>query len=227
MFKGAIFDQDGLLFDTEKIYQESWIQAAAEQGVSVPVEFPRLFCGRSPAAIAEIIQGAYPQLDIPAYCERAVRLAWDRQLAGVPEKKPGLLEMLGFCRERGIKTAVASSSTISVVRHNLESSGVAGYFDAVVTGDEVVNGKPSPDIFLLAAERLGLDARDCCVFEDAPSGIRGAFAAGARPVLIPDQAVPDEETLSICRVYPDLAAARDALLPHAADASCNLLPPCV
>jgi beta-phosphoglucomutase-like phosphatase (HAD superfamily) len=209
-YLGAIFDQDGLLFDTEKIYQRSWVQAAAEQGVEVPMSFPTKFCGLGKAIISGIVSESYPQLDIPRYCDRAVRIAWDAQLAGVPDKKPGLLEMLRFCRDNGIRTAVASSSIRQVVLHNLEAAGIAEYFDAVVTSEEVANGKPAPDIFLLAAEKIGVAPELCCVFEDAFSGLRGAFAAGALPVMVPDLVQPTEEIRAFCRVYPDLARARDA-----------------
>jgi len=209
-YLGAIFDQDGLLFDTEKVYQRAWVRAAAEQGVDVPSSFPTRFCGLGKGAISEIVRASYPQLDVPRYCDRAVRIAWDAQLSGVPDKKPGLLEMLGFCRDNGIRTAVASSSIRQVVLHNLEAAGVAGYFDAVVTGEEVANGKPAPDIFLRAASKIGVAPERCCVFEDAFSGLRGAFAAGALPVMVPDLVQPTEEIRSFCRVYPDLARAREA-----------------
>ena len=89
------------------------------------------------------------------------------------------------------------------------------YFDAVVTGEQVVKGKPAPDIFLLAAERLGLPPSECVVFEDAPSGILAAKAAGCLPVMVPDRVRPDAAIRAICRVYPSLAVAQQALLPPA------------
>ena len=206
-YKGAIFDQDGLLFDTEITYQRAWIEAGVRQGVVIPPEFPRRFCGMAPRLIEELVRKEYPELDAPLYCRTAVELAWERQIASVPPKKKGLDEMLRFCRANGVRTAVASSSTRNVVEHNLTASGVRGFFDEVVTGDEVEHGKPAPDIFLLAAARLGLDPRDCCVFEDAFSGIRGANAAGCGAVLIPDQSQPTEEIRRICRVFGDLSSA--------------------
>ena len=206
-FTGAIFDQDGLLFDTEKVYQSAWVEAARRQGVEVPVEFPRKFCGLGPKLIAGIVEREHPELDIPRYCRDAIDIAWGAQLSGVPEPKKGLLEMLRFCRANGIRTSVASSSTLKVVEHNLSAAGVRGYFDAITTGDEVMNSKPAPDIFLLAASKLGLEPAKCVVFEDAFSGIRGANAAGMGAVLVPDQTPPDGEIRRIARVYPDLGAA--------------------
>lgn len=212
-FKGAIFDQDGLLFDTEKTYQRAWIEAAKMQGAEVPESLPKRFCGLSPKLIAETVEREHPELDVPAYCRDAIRLAWDAQLAGVPEPKPGLMQMLDACRARGVRTAIASSSTLRVVRHNIEAAGVADRFDAIVTGDEVERGKPAPDIFLLAAKRIGLAPEECVVFEDAFSGIRGAHAAGCGAVLIPDQTPPDDEIRAICSVFPDLAAAAAQFFP--------------
>ncbi len=206
-YQGAIFDQDGLLFDTEKTYQEAWIEAGRMQGVAIPREFPRRFCGLGSELIADLVRASYPELDIPLYCKTAVELAWERQMSSVPEKKKGLLEMLGFCRAHGVKTAVASSSTERVVRHNLTAAGVIDFFDAIVTGDEVVHGKPAPDIFELAAKKLELGPRACVVFEDAFSGIRGAHAAGCGAVLVPDQSPPTPEILELCVAYPDLGAA--------------------
>ena len=206
-YKAAIFDQDGLLFDTEKTYQASWIEAGRLQGVEIPKEFPKRFCGLSPKDIAKIASEAYPELDVAKYCETAVRLARSAQLASTPEPKPGLSTMLEFCRANGIKTAIASSSAMHIVQHNIRSAGVAEFFDAVATAEEVANCKPAPDIFLLAASKLGVPPAKCVVFEDAFSGIRGAAAAGCAAVLIPDQLQPTDEIAAICTVFPDLAAA--------------------
>lgn len=208
LYEGAIFDQDGLLFDTEIIYQRAWLETARKFGVEMPVEFPQQFCGLGSARIRALVEKAYPLLDFAQYSRSAVDLAWRRQLGSVPKKKPGLVEMLTFCRAHGIKTAVASSSTLRVVEHNLTSAGVRTYFDALTTGDEVARSKPDPDIFLLAARKVGIDPHRCVVFEDAFSGIRGAHAAGCRPVFIPDQSAPTEEIRRLATVFSDLAAAR-------------------
>ncbi len=206
-YLGAIFDQDGLIFDTEKIYQECWIKAAELQGIEMDPAFPRRFSGTGLREIGEMAARAYPSLDIPRYCETGVAMAWDEQLAATPEPKPGLLEMLRFCRARGIRTAVASSSTARVVEHNLAAAGVREFFDAVATGGEVANSKPAPDIFLLAARKISVAPARCCVFEDAFSGILGARAAGMDAVMIPDQREPTAEIRAICRVYPTLGDA--------------------
>lgn len=211
MIKGAIFDQDGLLFDTESVYQRAWIEAGRRQGVIIDPAVPRRFSGMGRKLIKEIIAAEYPELNWEEYSKTAIELAWNEQLSSIPPKKPGLIEMLEFCRENGIKTAVASSSRIHIVRHNLTSAGVIDYFDAITTGEEVANSKPAPDIFLLAASKIGIEPKDCAVFEDAFSGIRGAHAAGMKPILIPDQAEPTDEIRQIAAVYPTLDAAIEEL----------------
>lgn len=211
MIKGAIFDQDGLLFDTESVYQRAWIEAGRRQGVTIDPAIPRRFSGMGRKLIKGIIDEAYPALDWDEYSKTAIELAWNEQLSSIPPKKSGLMEMLEFCRAHNIKTAVASSSRIHIVRHNLTAAGVIDYFDAITTGEEVVNSKPAPDIFLLAASKIGIAPQDCAVFEDAFSGIRGAHAAKMLPVLIPDQAEPTDEIKKIAKVFKDLSAAIEVL----------------
>jgi HAD superfamily hydrolase (TIGR01509 family) len=177
--KGAIFDQDGLLFDTEVIFEQAWIKAGKEHGLPIDLALTH-------------------------------RFAAETQLAMKPVMKPGVREMLAFCKSRCIRTAIASSSMRHLVDNNLGVTGLTEYFDAVVTGRDVANGKTLPDIFLLAAERIGVPTSDCVVFEDAFTGIRAAHAAGCRPVLIPDRRAPVPEILEICEVYPTLS---DAIVP--------------
>lgn len=212
-FAGAIFDQDGLLFDTETIYGKCWKKAGEEFGIAVTDAYHASLCGRGRREVIERARETFPGLDAEAFVERALQLSAAMQLSGVPEVKLGAREILQSCREYGIGTAVASSSTRRCVEHNLRVSGLIDYFDAVVTGEQVVKGKPAPDIFLLAAERLGLPPSECVVFEDAPSGILAAKAAGCLPVMVPDRVRPDAAIRAICRVYPSLAAAQQALLP--------------
>ena len=201
-FLGAIFDQDGLLFDTESIFQASWIAAGQEMGVDVPEAYTHAVCGLGRGRLPEMVRRYLPSLDPEAYISRALAIASTRQLSEVPVLKSGVAEILAFYQENGIKMAIASSSTRKVVAHNLESSGIRKYFTAVVTGEDVTNGKPAPDIFLLAARRLQLPPERCVVYEDALTGIRAAHAAGCRPVMIPDRLQPTPEIHTICTVYP-------------------------
>ena len=206
-YRGYIFDQDGLLFDTEIVYQRAWIEAGQRLGFTIDPALPKRFCGRGRTEISAFIREEFPSVDVEAYLRTGEELAWSRQLASVPVPKRGLMEMLSFCHASGIRTAVASSSPRHVVEHNLAAAGIIDSFDAIATGDEVEHSKPAPDIFLLAASRIGIGPESCCVFEDAFSGIRGAVAADMGAVLIPDQVAPTDEIRTICHVCSDLLAA--------------------
>ena len=205
--KGAIFDQDGLLFDTEVIFEQSWIKAGEELGLPVTLELTHKLSGRGKKELAAVIAEVFQEADPETMVERAHHLAAETQLAMTPVMKPGVREILGFCRKHGIRTAIASSSMRHLVDHNLEVTGLAEFFDAIVTGRDVANGKPAPDIFLLAAERIGVHPSECVVFEDAFPGVRAAHAAGCRPVMIPDRTQPTPEILDICETYPTLTDA--------------------
>ena len=211
MKKGAIFDQDGLMFDTESIFSLSWAQAGETLGIVIPDGFHAAVCGSSPETVKRIIRDRIPEADPDALLELTYRISYGIQSRTLPEK-PGLHEILDFFRANGVKMAVASSSHRLPVERNLERSGVRSYFEAVVTGEDVSRGKPDPEAFLTAAARLGLSPSDCYVFEDSFNGVRAGRAAGCCTVMIPDLLRPDEE---IAKFYdaccPDLLAAMERI----------------
>ena len=194
-YRGFIFDQDGLLFDTEIVYQRAWIEAGRRLGFTIDPALPKRFCGRGRTEIAAFVREEFPSIDVETYLRTGEEIAWSRQLVSVPVPKRGLREMLAFCRANGIRTAVASSSPRHVVEHNLTAAAIRDSFDAITTGDEVEHSKPAPDIFLLAAEGLGLSPEDCIGIEDAAAGIKAIHAAGMRAVGIGDATALHEADL--------------------------------
>ena len=109
--------------------------------------------------------------------------------------KPGLKELLQYLKDNRIKTAVASSTDRQRVTYYLTKAKISSYFDAVITGDQVQNGKPAPDIYLLACKKMGTVPSETLALEDAPYAIMSAYQAGCLPVMIPDLAAPTEEIL--------------------------------
>lgn len=208
MRKGAIFDMDGLLLDTERVYQASWLETAKAFGQIENREFPLAVSGSNGESSAEIIRRYYPEVDPYAFmtaCTARVNEIVDRE---GPRVKTGVREILDFLRRQGVRNAVASSNHLDRVRANLRAAGLLELFDEVVSGQEVERNKPAPDVFLLAAERIGCAPEDCYVFEDSVNGIRAALAAGCVPVMIPDLSPPPEdlEGFAVCE---SLLEARD------------------
>lgn len=121
--------------------------------------------------------------------------------------KPGAREILTFLQARGVKLAAASSSGRERILKNFRYAGLDSFFDAVVSGQEVARGKPEPDIFFLAAERIGCLPEACYVFEDSVNGIRAGIAAGCVTVMVPDLARPPEE-LAVSRICASLNEAK-------------------
>lgn len=130
--------------------------------------------------------------------------------------KPGLFSILECLRGEGFRLAVASSTERKTVMRELSSVGVLGYFDALVCGDDVRRSKPDPEIYLLACRAVGELPEECYALEDSRSGVRSAYAAGCRVIMVPDLWRPDAETLGIVHaVCPDLFSARRLIMREA------------
>ena len=179
---------DGLMFDTERLWDTLWEPTCREMGVAMPADADAfLASGRGLAgqALAEHIREYFPTADPQKMLQTAWRLADELFAKGVP-CKPGLFELLDVLEERGIPRIVASSSPRSMILQNLSTTGAGRYFAQVVCGADVEHSKPAPDIFLLAASRLGVDIHRCLVLEDSLNGLRAARASGAVSVMVPD-----------------------------------------
>lgn len=185
LIRAVIFDMDGVLADSEPLINEAAIAMFAERGLTVqPDDFlPFVGAGeeRYIGGVAE--KYGYP-LDVPT----AKRRTYEIYLDLVPVKLqafPGVHDLIRACREAGLQVAVASSADAIKVSANLQKIGLPPEtWDVVLTGETVKRNKPAPDIFLLAAEKLGVAANECVVVEDAVNGVRAAKAAGMRCVAV-------------------------------------------
>ena len=211
MQQGAIFDMDGLLFDTETLYQRGWTIIADEFGVARKPELGKACCGTCGDLTVQIVHQFHPTVDAKAYIRRVIEYVHDEAEKNLPVMA-GVREILTYFHEHGIRIATASSSSVAQIEKNLTQSGLRNYFDAIVGGDLVAHGKPAPDIFLMAAARIGIPAEECYVFEDGYNGLRGAAAAGCAPIMIHDTMPPTDEMRAICTgIYPSLSAALAAV----------------
>ncbi|MBC2596218.1 HAD family phosphatase [Ruficoccus amylovorans] len=189
--RGVIFDMDGLMLDTERLFRRAYQQAAMEVGVDFPDELYAAMIGHRADSSQRIMREG---LGADAPCEEIIEGARRHYYAllekgGVPIR-PGLLDTLDYLDEISLPRAVATSTHEGLSRSKLTATGLIKRLPVIVSGDQVPNGKPAPDIYLRAAELLGLAPEDCLVLEDSPTGLEGAYRAGMMPVLIPDLQTP-------------------------------------
>ena len=204
--KGAIFDMDGLMIDTEKLYLKFWILSAKDFGYDMKPE--HVYAIRSMARKYSIPKiKSFLGEDCPTEDIRAHRTELMRDYINEHglEVKKGLFTLLDYLRAHDIKMAVATATPRNRTTEYLQKIGAAEYFSAVICGDMVETGKPAPDIYLTAAKELGIPPQECAAFEDSPNGIKAAYSAGCHAIMIPDMTPPDEE------IKPMLSAVYDSL----------------
>lgn len=195
MLKCMIFDMDGTLLDTERLGVRFWIDLAKENGVDLPRDFVVSCCGRPRRDIIERYREHYPAVPVEEAMADRDRWWLEQGAKGLIHTKPGAAEALAHAKERGLKVVVATSTIYTRAKTELSELGLFPYLDGIVSGDMVPpgRGKPAPDIFLLAMEKIGVSPAECLVVEDSESGCRGGVASGARTVMIPDLAQPGPE----------------------------------
>ena len=177
-YKAILFDMDGVLIESEWLMRDTSIQSLAEYGVQAKHEDFLEFTGCGEDRFVGGVAEKYGLRYDPAMKERAYDFFGQRVLeeTDVPE---GVRQMLETLHARGLKLAVCSAADRRKVMYNLMAIGVTeDKFGAFITGSDVERKKPFPDIYLMGAERLGVEPRDCLVVEDAVSGIQAAHAAG-------------------------------------------------
>lgn len=202
MKKAIIFDVDGTLLKTERIYMESWIRASEALGYQITQQVLL----RTRAVSTDIGRQIFCQAcgeDFPydTIREERVRIAEEIIAAADPAslRMPGVRETLERLRREGHPLAVASSTPLRYTRPHLEHTGLWDFFQVAVTGEMVTRGKPDPEIFLEAARRLGRSPETCVVVGDTPADVLGGHAAGMEVYLIPDQVPANPETRALSR----------------------------
>ena len=182
MLRAAVFDMDGLMFDTETLVYQNWQKMMDEAGYPYSLDDFKQTVGKRKAEVQNFYFGKYGA-EFPY---------WDYS-----EKGRGMY--LDYVAQYGVpvkpKIALATSTSRKTSVLNLESAGVTAFFDTLVCGEDVTNGKPHPEVFLTAAERLGENPADCIAFEDSINGIKSAHAAGMVTVMVPDMLQPTDEII--------------------------------
>jgi len=180
----VIWDMDGVLADTAPHHLRAWQETFAKRGIKfTEADFKRGFGIRNDAIIKNTLGEQTTKAEIEAIAKE--KEATFRRIIGKDVKPlPGALELLKALDERGIRMAIASSTTIENIHLIIGSLGIADYFKAVITGHDVTEGKPSPQVFLLAAQKLGAEPKNCIVVEDAVAGVKAAKSAGMYCVAV-------------------------------------------
>ena len=197
MYKYVIFDMDGVIFDSERLYIECNKEVGARYGYT-DGDFIEEVCkkciGVTAEATQKIMKDSFGE-DFPLdelWAETSA-LFKERSKDGKLPVKPGVEELLTYLKEQGVKTAIASSTKTLTVNRELSDAGLIQYFDNIIGGDMIEKSKPEPDSFLKAMEALGCGPDDCCIIEDSFNGIRAANASGAFSIMVPDILQPTDE----------------------------------
>lgn len=184
--QAVLFDLDGTLIDSMWMWRAIDIEYLARYGVVMPEGLQEELGGRSMRETAVYFRERFGIPD----AEEIMMADWNdmarRKYAEEVPLKPHVLDFLKWCRSRGLRLGIATSNSRELTETVLSAHGISDYFDEVVTGDEVLRGKPAPDIYLTAAKRLGVSPGRCMVFEDVPDGIRAGKAAGMYVTAVED-----------------------------------------
>lgn len=177
--KGFLFDMDGTLFDTERLYYDMWQIVAKEENIYLDDDMLDLMRGADPRIGAEVFNEKNPGKSFWDYRELRMKKVYEYiDKYGVPKKK-GFDFIIPYLRQYGYKIAIASSSPETQIKRYLSSLNLQDSFDLIVAGEMVKNGKPDPDIFVYGAGRLGLLPSECVVCEDSVNGIKAGYNSGA------------------------------------------------
>lgn len=216
MINGAVFDMDGLMFDTERLVYETWQMMMDELGFEYNLDIFKNTIGLR----TDMAESYYNSLYGERFCYKPLKQK-SREIflkrvseEGVPVKK-GLIELLEFLKSNGLKISVATSTSAQTAHKIIAMAGVYDYFDAFVCGDDVKNGKPHPEVFLTAAEKLSLAPEECVAFEDSINGIKSAHCAGMTTVMVPDYLQPTQEIIPMIDcLCGDLSQAIEFISKH-------------
>ena len=205
---------DGLLFDTETLYQQAWTEAAEVGGFDVPRDVIRLAIGtpwvRCRGLMLEMLGEQFPIDDL---YERMTR-RFVQSSATDLRLKPGVLELLDVLDDLALPRCIATSSAHGTVQHHLAAHGLAHRFDAVIGHGDYADSKPAPAPYLVAATRLGVPALGCWALEDSHDGVRSASAAGTVTIMVPDLVPPSDEIRGLCHVVAESLHEVARLLPR-------------
>lgn len=207
--EAVVFDMDGLMLHTERLYKVAWQSGCRECGYDLTDATYSTLVGRPTPACEQVLLRTFgAEFPLDLFRNRWPSIWRDTVARDGIRPKRGLLPFLAFLRSRRLPVAVATSSEADFTDFSLRRAGLSGVFQTVVTGDQIARGKPAPDIYLAAATRLSV-APECCVaLEDSEAGAVAASTAGMVTLLVPDWVPPSPAARrAATEVFPSLVEA--------------------
>ena len=217
-----IFDMDGLIYDTERVFMKFIGEVMAEHGYTLTEAQYIRTLGRSRSDCVAVMKEMFGQ-DYPSYelsgiaRERLNTYALDHPM---PEK-PGIRELLRMIKVQRIHCCIASSSPKKTVEIYLKTSHLDSYFDFIMSGEQLTHSKPDPEVFLKCLEHYGIAAEDAVVLEDSEPGIQASINAGIPVICIPDMIQPAESLQQQCWCVAEDAGCVQEFIFGRSEGSCG------
>ena len=193
MIKAVIFDMDGLIFDSERLYAKANVKTAKTLGLDKDEAYFYQFVGIGAQDMAERMKEAFDDDLVDEFFRLGEEDAHELLLHGEVPTQPGLYELLDYLDDAGIEKVIASSSEVHMIDVMTKNAGIRDRFSAIHGGDQVEQTKPAPDIFELAWSNLGVSKEETLVLEDSINGVLAAHAAGIPVIMVPDTVEPTDE----------------------------------
>ena len=213
MIDGVIFDMDGILFDTERVVNECIALVGTEYGIDNIDYIIEKCIGVSTAETKAFYRSVLgDDFPVDEMYEKIREMTNLRLAEGGMPVKSGVYLMLEYLKTNRYQIGLASSSSRRSIMHHIEAANMTEYFSVIVAGDDVEKGKPEPDIYLKALEKMNLKGKTVIAFEDSPNGLKSATAAGINAIMIPDQ-IPYNEELKpyVFERFNSMTSALEAL----------------
>ncbi|CAM3495869.1 HAD family hydrolase [Pseudostreptobacillus hongkongensis] len=203
--KLAIFDMDGLIFDSENLYVNTFPKIFKKYGHNLNKEQVVKTLGQNHKSVREYYTAEFPNIDFDLVNNELMTELINSSNNGNLNMKIGVIELLEYLKVKNIKIAIASSSKREMIELYTKNANIFEYFDYIISGEDVVNSKPDPEIFIKAMKYFNISPKETIIFEDSFNGIIAANKSGAFPIMIPDILVPTEEIRNLTwKVFDNL-----------------------
>lgn len=215
MIKAVVFDMDGVIFDSEKVYRKHWMITGAEYDIEKGLmeKLCNQMAGATKVRNEKLMKSHFGEsFDYNAFREKTMNRMDEEILKNGLEIKPGVMELFEYLKKKKIKIGLATSTQKERAERNLKNAGILEVFDDIVYGGIVANGKPAPDIYLKACENLSVEPKDAIGIEDSINGVKSSAAAGLYTIMVIDMIAPTEEIKGMAnQVYDSLFEVIDLL----------------